>query len=37
MDQATDEARGLELGAVAYVTKPVDPALLRKCVKEQLS
>jgi DNA-binding response OmpR family regulator len=36
MDQATDEAKGLDLGAVAYVMKPVNPALLRKCVKQQL-
>ncbi len=37
MDQATDEAKGLELGAVAYVMKPVDPALLRECVRKQLA
>jgi len=37
MDQATDEAKGLGLGAVAYVMKPVDPALLRECVRKQLS
>ena len=37
MDQATDEAKGLELGAVAYVMKPVDPALLREAVKKQLA
>ncbi len=36
MDQATDEAKGLELGAAAYVMKPVDPTLLRECVKKQL-
>ena len=35
-DQAADEAKGLELGAVAYIMKPVDPALLRECVRKQL-
>jgi DNA-binding response OmpR family regulator len=37
MDQATDEAKGLKLGAVAYVMKPVDPTLLRESVTRQLS
>jgi CheY-like chemotaxis protein len=37
MDEATDKAKGLALGAVAYVMKPVDPTLLRESVSRQLS
>ena len=37
MEQTTDQTKGLELGAVAYVMKPVDPALLRECIKKQLA
>ena len=29
----TSEAKGLELGAVAFVLKPADPTLLKDCVK----
>lgn len=36
-DQAADEAKGLELGAVDYIMKPVDPAALRACIKKQLA
>ena len=36
-DQAADEAKGLELGAVAYIMKPVDPAALRACIRKQLA
>ena len=36
MDTHGDEARGLELGAVDYITKPVVPALLLARVRAQL-
>lgn len=29
----TSEAKGLELGAVAFVLKPADPTLLKDCVR----
>jgi putative two-component system response regulator len=32
-----DETRGLELGAVDYITKPVNPAIVRARVRNQLS
>jgi diguanylate cyclase (GGDEF)-like protein len=34
--ETTDEARGLGLGAADYITKPVNPELLRKRVQTQL-
>lgn len=36
MDAAEDEERGLSMGAVDYVTKPIKPALLLARVKTQL-
>ena len=36
MDGDTDETRGLELGAVDYVAKPIRPAILLARVKSQL-
>jgi putative two-component system response regulator len=36
LDGAEDEARGLELGAVDYITKPVRPAIVRARVATQL-
>jgi len=35
-DQAEDESKGIELGAVGYLAKPVSPDILRKTVKAQL-
>jgi len=35
--EAEDEARGLELGAVDYITKPINPPVLMARVKAQLS
>jgi diguanylate cyclase (GGDEF)-like protein/PAS domain S-box-containing protein len=34
--EAADEARGLKLGVADYITKPVDPDLLRRRVATQL-
>ena len=36
LSEAADEARGLELGAADYVTKPVNPDLLRLRLRTQL-
>lgn len=36
MDQLTDEARGLECGAVDYITKPINPAIVRARVRTHL-
>jgi sigma-B regulation protein RsbU (phosphoserine phosphatase) len=36
MTQAGDEARGLELGAVDYITKPINPGLVRARVHNQV-
>ena len=35
-DHAEDESRGIELGAVGYIAKPVSPDILRESVKTQL-
>lgn len=35
-DQSEDEERGLELGAVDYITKPVNPAIVRARVRTHL-
>ncbi len=35
LDEASKQ-KGLELGAVDYVTKPIDPALLQNSVEKQL-
>lgn len=37
LSDADDEARGLELGAVDYITKPVNPAIARARVRTHLS
>lgn len=37
MDQEADETKGLELGAVDYITKPISPAIVRARVKTHLS
>ena len=37
MEEAEDEERGLELGAVDYITKPIKPAILRARVKTHLT
>ena len=37
MDQTTDEARGFELGAADYMTKPVNPPILEARVKTHLA
>lgn len=36
LGEAGDEARGLELGAVDYITKPFNPSLVRARVQNQL-
>ncbi|MBI5605354.1 MAG: response regulator [Deltaproteobacteria bacterium] len=36
LDQEEDEARGLELGAVDYITKPFNPAIVKLRVANQL-
>ena len=36
LSDAGDEARGLELGAVDYVTKPISPAIVKARVKNHL-
>lgn len=36
LSEAADEARGLALGAVDYITKPVNPDLLKARVRNQL-
>jgi CheY-like chemotaxis protein len=35
--EVQDEAHGLELGAVDYITKPVTPSILKARVKTQLT
>ncbi|MES0490686.1 MAG: HD domain-containing phosphohydrolase [Leptospirales bacterium] len=35
--EVTDEAQGFELGAVDYITKPVNPALVRARVQTQIA
>ncbi len=36
-DQELDEAKGFELGAVDYITKPVSPVIVKARVRTQLS
>ena len=36
MDEVTDEAKGFALGAVDYITKPVNPPVVRARVKTHL-
>ena len=36
LDSEEDEAKGLELGAVDYITKPFTPAIVRQRVRTQL-
>ncbi len=36
MDQEDDEARGLEVGAIDYITKPIRPAIVRARVRNHL-
>lgn len=35
-DQITDEAKGFEMGALDYITKPISPPILKARVKTQL-
>jgi sigma-B regulation protein RsbU (phosphoserine phosphatase) len=37
MEQTTDEAKGFELGAADYITKPVNPPILEARVKTHLA
>lgn len=37
MDQAEDEARGLELGAVDYIAKPIKPPILQARIRTHLA
>jgi len=37
MNGTDDEAKGFELGAVDYITKPIKPAVVRARVKTQLT
>ncbi|MFZ5484301.1 MAG: EAL domain-containing protein [Pseudomonadota bacterium] len=37
LSEAADEARGLKLGVADYITKPVNPDLLRQRVRTQLA
>jgi sigma-B regulation protein RsbU (phosphoserine phosphatase) len=37
MEQTTDEAKGFELGAADYITKPVNPPILKARVKTHLA
>lgn len=37
LESGNDEGKGLSLGAVDYVTKPVDPIVLRARIKTQLT
>ncbi len=36
-DQSEDEARGLEMGAVDYITKPIQPPILRARIRTHLA
>lgn len=36
-DEAKDETRGLELGAIDYITKPINPAIVRSRVRNHLN
>lgn len=36
LDEVEDEAKGLELGAVDYITKPISPSIVRARVKNYL-
>jgi len=36
-DQKSDESKGLGLGAIGYITKPVDPSTLKMKVASALS
>jgi CheY-like chemotaxis protein len=36
LSSPTDEARGLELGAVDFITKPISPAIVRARVRNHL-
>jgi len=36
MSEAEDEQKGLDLGAVDYITKPIQPALVKSRVRNQL-
>ena len=36
-DETSDELRGLELGAVDYITKPIHPALLRRRIETHIA
>ncbi len=37
LSDATDEAKGLELGAIDYITKPFNPAIVKARVKNHLA
>ena len=37
MEQTTDEAKGFELGAADYITKPVNPPILQARVRTHLA
>jgi phosphoserine phosphatase RsbU/P len=37
LDESTDEAKGLELGAVDYITKPISPPIVKARVKSHLA
>jgi len=37
MEQTTDEAQGFELGAADYITKPVNPPILKARVRTHLA
>ena len=36
LDEDVNEAKGLDLGAVDYIAKPINPALVKKRIKNQL-
>lgn len=36
LDEEEDETRGLELGAVDYITKPISPAIVRARIRNQM-